>query len=115
MRFVAKAKFIRISPYKLRPLADVVRGKNALFALQWLSTCALQKAMPVKKALESAVANAKNLQNMDAEQLLVTDIRIDQGPIHRYFKPGAQGRANIQRKRLSHISVVLERIKSKEA
>jgi len=108
MKITAKARYVRLSPYKVRPLADVVRGKTALYAINWLATCAVKKAVPLKKLIESAVANAKHNNNVDLESLLVKDIRIDQGPIIRYFKPGAMGRANIQRKRLSHMSVILE-------
>ena len=69
---------------------------------------------PVKKLLASAVANAKNLKDVDATQLRVKEIRVDQGPMYRYFKPGAMGRANVQRKRFSHLSVVLESIDKSE-
>jgi len=108
MQITAKAKYIRLSPYKVRPLADVVRGKTAAYALNWLATCAVKKAIPLQKLIESAVANAKHNNNIELGSLLVKDIRIDQGPIIRYFKPGAMGRANIYRKRLSHMSVILE-------
>jgi large subunit ribosomal protein L22 len=108
MQFVAKARFIRFSPYKLRPLVDVVRGKNVIYALNWLATCPVQKAVPIRKMIESAVANAKSLHNIESTDLVIRDIRVDQGPIFRYFKPGAMGRANIYRKRLSHMSVTVE-------
>ena len=114
MQFVAKARYIRISHFKMRPLVDVVRGKNVAYALNWLSTCALKKAVPIQKVIESAAANAKSLQNLSSTDLVITDIRIDQGPMFRYFKPGAMGRANIYRKRLSHISVIVEPVISKE-
>jgi large subunit ribosomal protein L22 len=115
MQFVAKARYLRYSPYKLRPLADVVRGKNVAMALDWLSTHAVQRTVPVKKALESAAANAKNIHNLNTVDLIVKDIRVDQGPIYRYFKPGAMGRSNIYRKRFSHISIVLEPMHRKDA
>jgi large subunit ribosomal protein L22 len=115
MQYVAKAKYIRLSPYKLRPLADVIRGKNVEFALNWLTTCALKKAMPIKKIIESAAANAKQLANVEAKELVIKEIRIDQGPIFRYFKPGAMGRANPQKKRLSHMNVIVEPISKREA
>jgi len=108
MQFVAKAKYIHHSPYKLRPLADVVRGKNVKFALDWLTTFPVRKSEPLKKVIASAAANAKNLHDLSSENLAIKEIRIDQGPIMRYFKAGAMGRANIQRKRFSHISVILE-------
>lgn len=108
MQFGAKAKYLRYSPYKLRPLVDVLRGKNVKEALSWLATCSLKKAVPIKKVIESAAANAKNLHNLDVDALWVDKIFVDQGPMYRYFTPGAMGRANPRRKRLSHISVVLE-------
>ena len=109
MRFGAKAKYLRYSPYKLRPLADVLRGKNVQYALNWLSTCQLKKIRPIRKLIESAVANAKNLQNLEANVLKIKNICVDQGPSYKYFKPGAMGRANPRKKRFSHISVVLEK------
>ena len=116
MQYVAKAKFIRYSPYKLRPLVDIIRGKNVQFALNWLATCSLKKAVPVIKVLSSAAANAKSLANIEASDLMLREFRVDQGPILRSFKPGAMGRANPQRKRLSHMSVRVEPIaKKKEA
>jgi len=109
MQFGARSRYLRYSPYKLRPLADVLRGKNVQYALNWLSTCPLKKVRPIRKLIESAVANAKNLQNLEADVLKIKIICVDQGPSYRYFKPGAMGRANPQRKRLSHISVILEK------
>lgn len=114
MQFVAKARYVRTSHFKMRPLVDVVRGKNVAYALNWLSTCALKKAVPIQKLIESAVANAKSLQNLDSSELVIKDIRVDQGPMFRYFKPGAMGRANIYRKRLAHLSVIVEPVMSKE-
>lgn len=108
MQFIAKAKYVWYSPYKLRPIVDVVRGKDVLYALNWLSTYRNQRIVPVKKVIESAAANAKNNGNIDVELLKIKEIKVDQGPIHRYFKPAAMGRAAPQRKRLCHISVILE-------
>lgn len=114
MQFVAKARYVWCSPYKLRPVADVIRGINASKAMQWLATHKSQRALPLKKVLASAIANAHSLKKVQPEDLFVKTICVDQAPIHRYFKPGAMGRAMIQRKRLSHISVILES-KTKEA
>ncbi len=110
MRFIAKARFVRISPYKLRTLASAIRGKGAIYALNVLKTAALRKAVPMQKMLESAIANAKDRGNVSASQLIVKEIRVDQGPMFRYYKPGAQGRSMPQRKRLSHLSVILESV-----
>lgn len=111
----AKSRYIRVSPYKLRPLADVIRGFTVAKAVSWLKTCGLQRARSITKTLESAYANAKNA-NPDIESMdtvFIKEIRIDQGPIIRYFKPGAQGRANPQRKRLSHIEIILDKKNNK--
>jgi large subunit ribosomal protein L22 len=109
--FEAHARYVWYSPYKLRPLADVIRGKKAQDALSWLIVYKTKRAVPLRKVLESAVANAHHTNNLGIENLMIKEIRIDQGPTHRYFKPGAMGRAMIQRKRLSHISVILESTK----
>lgn len=108
MKFNAIAKFVRYSPYKLRPLVDNIRGKSVKFALGWLTAYGAKKAVPVKKLIESASANAKHLHDIENSDLYVCEIRVDQGPIFKYFKPGAMGRSNPYRKRMSHISVVLK-------
>ncbi len=105
--FAARARGVWYSPYKLRPVADVVRGKNAAEALAWLSTYRTQRAVAIRKLIESAIANARHLEDLKPEALTVAMLQVDQGPIHRYFKPGAMGRAMVQRKRLCHISLVL--------
>jgi len=110
MQFKAIAKYVKYSPYKLRPIVDVVRGKKAQYALDWLTVYPAQKATPIRKAIESAVANAKNVSQIAAADLKVSEIRIDAGPVQKYFKPSAMGRSSVQRKRSSHIVVVLEQI-----
>lgn len=115
MQFIAKTKYVWYSPYKLRPLADVIRGKGAVEAINWLTVYGTKRSIPLMKTLASAVANAKDLQNLTPADLTVKEIRIDQGPIRRYFKPGAQGRAMPQRSRQSHIQVIVESKKQKES
>ncbi|HLC07562.1 MAG TPA: 50S ribosomal protein L22 [Candidatus Babeliales bacterium] len=108
MQFSAKNRFLGISPFKLRPFADVVRGKNVEQAIRWLSTVTVKRSVPIKKMIESAAANAKDLHNIAMSDLKIVDIRIDHGPMYKYYKPGAMGRSNPYRKRFSHASVVLE-------
>ena len=106
----AKCRYIRISPYKLRPYINVIRGYSLDKAVAWLNTCAVKRVEPIFKTLVSAYSNAKDLnpevKSMGA--LFIKEIRVDQGPIIKYFKPGAMGRASVQRKRLSHLEIILE-------
>ena len=113
---IAKAisKYIRVSPYKLRPYADVIRGNAVDKVYAWLNTCAVRRAEPLLKALASAYANAcvKDSGIASMSQLIVKEVKIDQGPTVKYFKPAAQGRAAPQRKRMSHITVVVGKVQS---
>ncbi len=108
MQFTAKARFLRLSPYKLRPLADVIRGKSVPYAIGWLSTCAMQRAVCLKKLLESAVANAQGKDKIDPKRLVISKVLVDEGPSYKYFKPGAMGRSNKYKKRTSHLSIELQ-------
>jgi large subunit ribosomal protein L22 len=114
MQFSAKARFIHCSPYKLRPLVSAIRGKNVTYALNVLETTPVKKAIPIKKLIASAAANARSSKNVEAADLVIKDIRVDEGPIFRYFKPGAMGRSTIQRRRFSHMSVILESVEDKK-
>ena len=114
MQFESKSKFVRVSPYKLRPYADEVRGKNVAQALNWLATCPVKKVVPLEKMLKSAAANAKHQGGVEAKELFISDIRVDEGPMYRYFKAGAMGRANVQRRRLCHMSVIVKKVSGKK-
>jgi large subunit ribosomal protein L22 len=111
MQFRALVKYVKRSPYKLRPIVDVVRGKRVQYALDWLGVYPAKKALPIKKVIQSAAANAKNLEDIAPADLKISEIKVDQGPTYKYFKPSAMGRSLVMRKRLSHITVVLEQVK----
>lgn len=108
MKFIAKAKGLPFSPYKLRPIADVIRGKDVKYVLNWLDTYKTKRTIPLKKVLESAAANAKNLKDLESDSLRVKTITVDEGKIFRYYKPGSMGKASPQKRRFSHVNVVLE-------
>lgn len=107
MHFSAKALYIKFSPFKLRPIVDVIRGKTAQEAINWLTMYRMRRVEPIKKLLDSAVANARFLKDVAPSDLIIKEIRVDHGPTYKYFKPGAQGRANIQKKRSSHMQIEL--------
>ncbi len=105
MRFGAKLKFVRISPTKVRPAIDLVRGKSANEAVQILSFMHNRGAAMLNKLIKSAIANAA----MDAEpdDLYVADVRADVGPTVKRPRAGSRGRVNWVRHRHCHLTVVL--------
>jgi len=107
MAVVAKLKYQRLSPQKARLVADIVRGKNALQALNILKFTNKKAARIIKKTLMSAVANATNNFKMDEEKLVVSTIMINQGPVLKRVMPRAMGRADIIRKPTAHITVAV--------
>lgn len=107
MEVIAKARFIRMSPRKVRLVADVVRGLEVAEALARLSLMKQQAAEPVIKLLKSAAANADHNFKIAPEKLFVKTITVDGGPVYKRFTPKAFGRAAPIRHRTSHISLVL--------
>lgn len=103
----AITRFVRLSPRKARLVADLVRGKSALEALDILEFTNKKAARVIKKTLESAVANATNNFKMDEDKLVVSTIMINQGPVLKRVMPRAQGRADIIRKPTAHIVVAV--------
>lgn len=108
MQFRASARYIPYSPYKLRPIVDVIRGKDMRYALAWCVANKNRRMIPIIKLLDSAFANLSQEHLIAPEKVRIAKIYIDQGPVRRYFKPGAQGRAMPQRRRFCHISVELQ-------
>jgi len=104
----AVAKYIRMSPQKVRLVVDLVRGKRVGEAKQILLFTRKYAAGPVSKALNSALANAKQNPNIDENILFVKEIFVDQGPSLKRWRARAQGRAAAIKKRMSHITVVLD-------
>ncbi len=103
----AKLKFLRVSPRKARLVAELVRGKPVDQAIDTLKFTKRAASLPIRKLLESAVANAENNHGLDIDILWVKELRVDPGPTLKRFRPRAQGRAFMICKRTSHVSVVL--------
>jgi large subunit ribosomal protein L22 len=104
----AAAKYIRISPRKVRLVMDQLRGKRVEDALNLLNFAPQKSAYIVKKLISSAVANAEENTEIDVDTLFVKTIYADEGPTLKRFRPRAMGRASRIRKRTSHITVILE-------
>lgn len=103
----AVAKYIRMSPQKVRLVVDLVRGKKVEEAKQVLLFTRKYAAGHISKVLNSALANAKQNPNIDENILYVKEILVDQGPSLKRWRARAQGRAASIKKRMSHITVVL--------
>jgi large subunit ribosomal protein L22 len=107
---LAKLKFARIGPRKLRRVADAIRGKRVDEALAILQFAGVFAAKPIERLLRSAVANAENNHEMGGETLYVTKILVDGGPGGTFTKrldPRARGGAAFKRKRMSHVTIAV--------
>jgi large subunit ribosomal protein L22 len=109
----ATARHVRMSPTKVRRVVDLIRGLPATDAQAVVGFDPHAAAVPVKKVLDSAIANAEHIarvrsQRFEADELFVTEAFVDEGPTLKRFRPRAQGRAYRIRKRTSHITIVVE-------
>ena len=104
----AVAKYIRISPQKVRLVADLVRGKKVEDALNILMFTPKGCAPVIAKLLKSAVANAGQKEGVDVDTLVVKRITVDEGPTMKRFRARAMGRGTRILKRMSHISITVE-------
>jgi len=108
MEAKAVAKYIRMSPQKVRLVVDLVRGKKVQEAKNILLYTRKYAAGIVAKVLKSAVANAAQNPHIDENILYVKEIHVDQGPSLKRWRARAQGRAAGIKKRTSHITVVVD-------
>ncbi|MBR5191848.1 MAG: 50S ribosomal protein L22 [Clostridia bacterium] len=104
----ASAKYVRISPFKVRIVLDIIRGKGLREAVAILENTPKSACEPIKKVLLSAAANAENNLGMSRDNLFVAKCYADQGPTLKRVMPRAQGRAFRILKRTSHITIVLD-------
>ncbi len=101
-------RFLRVSPRKVRLVVDQIRGKEVESALNILKFTPKRAAAIVIRVLRTAIANAENTQSVDVDRLYVKRVTVDDGGMWKRFMPRAQGRATRIRKRLSHISIVID-------
>jgi large subunit ribosomal protein L22 len=110
----AITKFIRLSPRKVRLVVDQIRGTGVEEALNILKFTPKRSALIVSKTLRTAVANAENTQSVDVDQLYVKQAQVDEAGMWKRFTPRAQGRATRIRKRLSHVTIVLDEVSERK-
>ena len=104
----AVARYVRVSPRKIRLIMDEIRGSSVEEALNRLTFLPQKGAMVLKKLIDSAVANAQQSPDVDVDSLYIKRIFADEGPTLKRYRPRAMGRATRIRKRTSHLTVVLE-------
>jgi large subunit ribosomal protein L22 len=112
MEATAQARYVRVTPQKARRVVDLIRGKQASEAVAVLQFAPQSASEPVRKVLQSAMANARvkadaASQAFDERELVITAAFVDEGPTLKRFRPRAQGRASRINKRTSHITVTV--------
>lgn len=107
MQVSATAKRLRVSPRKLRLVADQIRGKAVEDALNILVFDTQKGAPLVRKVLESAIANAENNEGADVDELSVSEIYVNEGTTMKRLRPRARGRADRILKRTAHVTVTV--------
>jgi large subunit ribosomal protein L22 len=108
MEVQAFAKSVRVSPRKVRLIADAIRSKEIDEAFRILFLSDKRAAVPLMKTLRSAVANAVNNAKLEQKNLKIKQILVDEGQVMKRFRPSTRGRVHPYKKRGTHIRVVLE-------
>jgi len=107
MEVKAKIKYIKMSPRKVRLVADIIRGLEVSKALDQLNFINKKATKTIEILIKSAIANAENNFELKKDNLYIKEIRVDEGPTLHRWMPRARGRATPIRKRTSHISIIL--------
>lgn len=107
MQAKAHARFVRIAPRKVQLVIDLIRGKAVGEAISILRHTPKAASPVVEKLLNSAIANAEHNYSLDPNNLVISEVFVNPGPIMKRFRPRAMGRASRINKRTSHITVVV--------
>jgi large subunit ribosomal protein L22 len=103
----ASSRYVRVAPRKARLIADQIRGLHIEQARALLAFSPRGAAQDISKLIESAASNAENNHDLIADEMLISEITVDEGPTLRRFRPRAMGRASRINKRTCHIAVAL--------
>ena len=110
-RPMAKVKYVRTSPSKIRIILDLIRGKNAVEALALMEQAQQENATVVAKLLKSAIANAENNKGLNRSELYVAETWVGAGPLMKRINIRGRGRADRMLKRTCHITLILAVVK----
>ena len=111
----AVARMLRVSPQKLNLLAQLIRGKKVDTALADLEFSRKRSAHDVRKALQSAIANAENNHSLDVDDLVVAEAHVGKALVMKRFSPRARGRAGRIEKPFSNLTIVVREVEQKPA
>ena len=115
MIYRAKHRFADVTARKLRPFAQLVRGKNVDEALEALRFLPNRGARQLEAVIKSAIGNAEDQGCRNLEDLVLTECRVDGGPMYKRIRPRARGTAFMIKKRLAHIIVAVTDFEALEA
>jgi large subunit ribosomal protein L22 len=110
MKVVTRLHYLRIAPRKVRLVTSLIRKKKAEEAKTILNFTNKKGAKPLLKLLETAIADARNNFQLDSANLYISKITVDQGPIHKRWRPRSRGMVHSIQKKTSHITLVLDEI-----
>ena len=111
---VAHAKYVRMSPRKLRRVINVIRGKEVNYAKSLLKFMPYAACSVVGKVLNSAISNAKENQSLDTSNLKITKAYVDEAPVYKRWRAMSRGRAYPILKKNSHVTIVVEQLTEEE-
>jgi large subunit ribosomal protein L22 len=103
----ASSRYVRTAPRKVRVVADQVRGMGVDEAIAMLRFSPRGASVPVMKLIQSAAANAENNHDLDPEDMVISEISVDEGPTLRRFRARARGRATRIEKRTCHVKLAI--------
>ncbi len=112
MKVDAKLNHLRMSPVKVRLVADLVRGRRVDEAENRLKFAPKKATKPIGKLLKSAIANAEHNFDLDKSNLYISEIRVDEGPTLKRWRPRARGATDQIQKKTSHITIVLDELEA---
>jgi len=106
---MAKSKYYKVTPRKVRLVVGLIRGKNVKEAMIQLNFLEKKSAPAVSKLLKSAISNAKHNYKIDVEKndLYIKEIKVDEGPVLKRFRPAWRGTVKPFKRRSSHITIIL--------
>ena len=111
----AVLRMLRVSPQKLNLLAQLIRGKKVDTALADLEFSRKRIAVEVRKALQSAIANAENNHSLDVDDLVVAEAHVGKALVMKRFSPRARGRAGRIEKPFSNLTIVVREVQEAKA